>query len=452
MPKDALLFVNPYIEDFAAYDHFMKPYGLLLLAAQFRESHEIMFLDALAHKDRGAQGADISGTRERYTAPFVSEKISKPNIFADVPRAYRRYGITEDAFVAKARALNKPPKYIFVTSGMTYWYGGVRHTIALLKEIFSDAKIILGGNYACLLPEHARMTAGADHVIAKKNLTEVVREVCAYIGAPMREVPCTYLPAWEVLEDQACLPVLTSFGCPYSCSYCAGYRLEPCRALDQDAALRLFTHARERYGTRAFAFYDDALLVDAGRHALPLFKELARACPDSKLFTPNGLHARMITRELAEAMRACGFADVRLALESSDAAYMQTSGAKSSQEDFVRAAEHLFAAGFTPGMIKAYCLAGAPVNAQGGGPELFMRAESVHATLEFARRQQVVPMIAWYSPVPGSRDFAALTERYALSDPLTHNNTAWMYTVNPGREAYQELKHHELEARRAVTR
>jgi len=551
--RGPLLFVNPYIEDFAAYDHFMKPYGLLLLAAQFRESHDIYFIDALAHApfhdqrrlgagareerdihvaapapfhdqrdsagartlpswshdryaarhaylrpvSRSASGwvcASVAGSHDRYAAchaylrcasvagfnrycaPLVSEKIPSPPILAGVPRQYRRYGIPADDFIAKTKALPAPPKFIFVTSGMTYWYGGVRHTIALLRDIFPKAKIILGGNYACLLPRHAEAACGADCVIAKKDLPSVMREVLAYIGAEDR--PLTHLPAWELLETKAWLPVLTSHGCPYRCSYCAGWRLEPFSTQERTAACALFTHARERYGMRTFAFYDDALLAQSAAHALPLFTELARLCPDIELFTPNGLHARHITRELAEAMRSCGFQDVRLALESSDGAYIRASGAKIAPDEFTRAVGHLFDAGFVPGMIKAYCMAGAPAAASGDGrifqegaamyardaarlpegrwePERnavprFLSVESVHQTIEFARRLRVVPMLAWYSPVPGSRDFATLAEHYDLSDPLSHNNTAWIYRVGPGEAAYQELKSHELAARREV--
>ncbi|MDR2734750.1 MAG: radical SAM protein [Spirochaetota bacterium] len=461
MSKDILLFVNPYIEDFAAYDHFMKPYGLLLLAAQFRESYDLYFLDAQARKDCGSE----------YCGSLVSEKIATPAILAEVPRRYRRYGIAASDFIAKAKAL-PVPRFIFVTSGMTYWYGGVQYTIALLRGIFPEAKILLGGNYACLLEEYARKYSGADYVIAKKDLASVVREVRTIISDAIPEAPIlTHIPAWDLLDSpgaHASLPVLTSFGCPYRCSYCSGWKLEPRSALDLAQALELFTHARTRYGTRCFAFYDDALLVGSETHALPLFTELARICPDLELFTPNGLHARHITRELARAMRACGFRDARLALESIDDAYIQSSGAKITRDEFARAADHLFEAGFAPGEIKAYCMVGAPrpqlpvagayapilvagaPRPQQDSEDIFVHAESVHETMEFARRLSVVPMLAWYSPVPGSRDFAFLAERYDLSDPLRHNNTAWIYQVWPGERAYQELKSHEREARDSV--
>ena len=60
-------------------------------------------------------------------------------------------------------------------------------------------------------------------------------------------------------------------------------------------------------------------------------------------------------------------------------------------------------------------------------------------------------MLCWYSPVPGSRDFAALAETHDdlwERDPVINNNTAWIYMAGTGAAVYRELKRHELEVRR----
>ena len=43
----SILLINPHLEDFAAYDHFSKPYGLLKLAAYLKEHFQIFFINAL---------------------------------------------------------------------------------------------------------------------------------------------------------------------------------------------------------------------------------------------------------------------------------------------------------------------------------------------------------------------------------------------------------------------
>jgi len=47
MQRKRILFVNPHIEDFAAYDHFAKPLGLLWLASYVREWFDVDFINAL---------------------------------------------------------------------------------------------------------------------------------------------------------------------------------------------------------------------------------------------------------------------------------------------------------------------------------------------------------------------------------------------------------------------
>ena len=57
------------------------------------------------------------------------------------------------------------PRAILVTSLMTYWYPGVQETIQLLRSVFPEVPILLGGIYASLLPEHAQEHCGANEVL-----------------------------------------------------------------------------------------------------------------------------------------------------------------------------------------------------------------------------------------------------------------------------------------------
>jgi len=57
------------------------------------------------------------------------------------------------------------PRAILVTSLMTYWYPGVQETIQLLRQVFPEAPILLGGIYASLLPEHTKKLCGANEVL-----------------------------------------------------------------------------------------------------------------------------------------------------------------------------------------------------------------------------------------------------------------------------------------------
>ena len=64
-------------------------------------------------------------------------------------------------------------------------------------------------------------------------------------------------------------------------------------------------------------FYDDALLYRAEESFLPLQKLYKRTTP-LRFSPPNSIHARYVTREIAELMRECNFETLRISLEFSD--------------------------------------------------------------------------------------------------------------------------------------
>ena len=69
------------------------------------------------------------------------------------------------------------------------------------------------------------------------------------------------------------IPIFTSIGCPYRCSFCASHLLsgdfrqrEPGQVIDE---IEYYCHKRH---VRHFAFFDDALLVNSERHISVILK------------------------------------------------------------------------------------------------------------------------------------------------------------------------------------
>ena len=90
-----ILLINPPIYDFAAYDLFNKPLGLLYLAAILRaRGYQVRTIDAL---DRNFVALDerqsLTPTKPNGTGKYHSEIIEKPQCLGHVPRHYRRYGL-----------------------------------------------------------------------------------------------------------------------------------------------------------------------------------------------------------------------------------------------------------------------------------------------------------------------------------------------------------------------
>ena len=141
-----ILLVNPWIHDFAAYDFWAKPMGLLILTAILRQhGFTVSYLDCLDRFHPNAPQTDPNTRHGR--GPYLKEQISKPKGLEDVPRNFSRYGVRPDWFRADLLSIAKPD-LIFITSLMTYWYPDVQEAIGIIKYTYPDIPLVLGGIYA----------------------------------------------------------------------------------------------------------------------------------------------------------------------------------------------------------------------------------------------------------------------------------------------------------------
>jgi radical SAM superfamily enzyme YgiQ (UPF0313 family) len=429
--RGRVLLVNPWIYDFAAHDLWSEPLGLLTIAAALRDNgYELTLLDCLApHPGTPRRRADGSGK-------FLKTRLEKPEPIAFVPRRYGRYGLPLAQF--DAALSNIPtPDVVLVASGMTYWYPGVVEVIRQVRMRFGMVPVAVGGVYATLCPEHARHCTGADRVIAGPGVVAALRladEVTGHSSNPERYLnPHTWPAPLHGLVPRPFAGIVTSWGCPFHCTYCASRRLQPTFIQrDPSAIVDEIAECAER-GITDVAFYDDALLVDASRHIEPILEGVLARGLSVRFHTPNGLHVKEISSRLAALMARAGLVTVRLSLETIDSGRQRVTGDKVTTESFLRAVSHLQAAGFEPRQMGAYILAGLP-----GQP-----LSEVEASIRFAHRLGVQAKLALFSPIPGTSDGDRALP--ANADPLLHNNTVYPYLL--GAEHVRELQRIKLLAK-----
>jgi radical SAM superfamily enzyme YgiQ (UPF0313 family) len=425
-----LLLINPWVYDFAAYDFFAKPLGLLYLASFLSiQGFEVRLLDCLdAPQTRpGAFG----------TGRYSKEVLPTPPALAGIPRRYGRYGITEADFRARLTAMPRPDA-ILVTSLMTYWYPGVQAAIRLAREQFPGTPVILGGIYATLCPEHAGKHSGADFLATGPGEESILSNLAAAglpTPAPTRPLDLDALPypALNLLSHLSYLPLLTSRGCPLDCRYCASRLLQPnYRRRRPRAVAEEILYWQGRLGLRDVAFYDDALLLDAGNHLLVILEELERRGLACRFHTPNGLHTRLITPEVARWLRRAGFATLRLGVETTGLGPERLDHKLQSGE-LEEALANLQEAGFHPKEIGVYLLLGLPGQ----------KEEEVINSIRRVKELGGTPVLAQYSPIPGTALWpqAVAASRYDLtSDPLFHNNSLFPCWPRFSWERYSRLK------------
>lgn len=443
-----LILINPWIYDFAAYDLWSKPLGLLTLAGFLRNrGFRIHLIDCLDihHPGMGTSPSIIRPVRHDYgTGKFFRERVPKPAALKHVHRSYSRYGMSKQLFVEDLRSVKKPSA-ILVTSLMTYWYPGVLEAVRLARETHPGTPILLGGIYARLCKEHALRVSGADEVVRQtasddfSGLLETLRRFG--LVAPPAPSPHPY-PSFDLLHgiDYVCLQ--TSSGCPFRCLYCASPFLDPhLSRKDPLQVLEEILYWQTDWGVRDFAFYDDALLVGFESHMKFVLEEIVRQKRFIRFHAPNALHVREITPSVATLLHDSGFKTIRLGLETSDMALHHELDRKVSPGEFEKAVKHLAAAGFSKEQIGVYILAGLPGQS----------VESVKESLTHVDRAGATPYLAEYSPIPHTPlwDKAlSCSEHDVAAEPLFHNNTLLPCWDNHQREKFADLKREALRIRR----
>ncbi|MBA3018656.1 MAG: radical SAM protein [Proteobacteria bacterium] len=415
-----ILLVNPWIHDFAAYDFWAKPLGLLTLASILRQhGFLITYIDCLDRFHPKAPQIDPYTRNGRGS--FLKTKIPKPKDLEHVPRNFSRYGIMPEWFREELQLIPKPD-LILVTSFMTYWYPGVNEAIRVIKETYSDTPLILGGIYAGLCNEHAVSHSGADIVLAgpgEKYILKLAENNTGFSVSPEFDPDDldTYpYPAFDLQRKISYIPILTSKGCPFSCSYCASHFLNPKRMLRSPLSLiEEIKYWHFKHGVKDFVFYDDALLVNAEAHAVVLFEGLIKENLNVRFHTPNAVHIREISEKTAGLMFRAGFKTLRLGLETTTFEKRKELDSKVTACEFKKAVSCLRKAGFQKNQIGAYLLTGLP------GQTI----SSVEESIREVKRNGITPVLAHYSPVPHTAlwDRAVASSHYDLeADPVFTNN------------------------------
>jgi radical SAM superfamily enzyme YgiQ (UPF0313 family) len=174
-----------------------------------------------------------------------------------------------------------------------------------------------------------------------------------------------------------------------------------------------FWHAK--YSQREFVLYDDAFLVNAERHSIPILEKIVQTDLKVHFHTPNAIHIRSITEQTAVLMRRAGFTTMRLGLETAEFDHRQEFDKKVSEDEFKQAVSYLKKAGFKKNQVGAYLLAGLPGQ----------KSASIEQSIHTVKQLGITPVIAHYTPIPQTALWprAVSASRYDLeSDPVFTNN------------------------------
>ncbi|MFC1726428.1 B12-binding domain-containing radical SAM protein [candidate division KSB1 bacterium] len=422
-----ILLINPWIYDFTAYDLWMRPVGLLYIASVLkREGIDIDFIDCLDRYDPRLlkfQNLEKPKGKKDGRGEFYKEEIKKPDILNNVNRKYSRYGFTEEIFISKLNSVEKPD-YVFFTSMMIYWYPGVRRIIEIIKDKFPASVTVLGGIYPTLMYEHSRENTGADIVFKGESENKILDFLEDDHPGYQRKYNYNSIDDFPYIDldfyhKNIFVPLLTSRGCPYKCSFCASGILFPGfiqRSID--LVFDELQYQYRKYKARNLVFFDDALLVNREKHINILLEKIIGSNMILKIHTPNGIHPAHIDLETAKLMKKSGFDTLRLSLESIDTERIKNMNGKVSPDSFSNAVDHLEKSGFNRKKLESYIIMGLPEQTP----------EEVLQTMIFAAGNGVKIRLASFSPIPGTRDFEKAIKSGLIDkdiDPLLLNSSVF---------------------------
>ncbi|MEN8221917.1 MAG: B12-binding domain-containing radical SAM protein [Acidobacteriota bacterium] len=435
-----VLFVNPYIYDFTAFDLWLRPVGNLYLAAIVEKytNADIYWIDTLDRfQDDPAIKTGLYGKGKFHRSP-----VEKPPVYKDIPRTYARYGIPVDSFRKKLENLDEVD-FIFVTTLMTYWIDGVNFTVKELKKRFKNARIVIGGILPSLIGKTINEYIDADIFISgygEDQILDLLSSHGAVINSrpDFSDIDNIPFPLNRFLSNKKVLPLLTSRGCPYKCTYCASHILN--KNFIQRSPEKIIEEIffmNKNFGTEDFVIFDDAFLINKENRFFPVFENVSKSI-NIRFHTPNGIHAGEIDKNTAIVLYRSGFKTIRLSFESTDESILKLSSDKVSIDQMKIAVENLVNAGYKRNNIECYILFGLPGQS----------SKMLENSLLFTKELGILPRLSFFSPVPGTLEFNKLrAEGLLLEKDFLHRTNKLFFLYK-----YSGLNESEIKYFKDLTR
>ncbi|MBN1307124.1 MAG: B12-binding domain-containing radical SAM protein [Chitinispirillaceae bacterium] len=155
---------------------------------------------------------------------------------------------------------------VYCISALTVSANRARLLAREIRRIYPETKIIVGGIHASLSPE--TFEGVADHIVYGEAEGVIVDLIEGRIpdkmvrGTAMHDIndlPLVNYSLLENIEAVTTIPVMTSRGCPFDCTFCTVTKIfgKQFRMFTADRIMKEIRHAMRFFTTRSFFFYDD---------------------------------------------------------------------------------------------------------------------------------------------------------------------------------------------------
>jgi radical SAM superfamily enzyme YgiQ (UPF0313 family) len=331
-----------------------------------------------------------------------------------------------------------------------------------VRAALPDAVIVAGGPHVSGLPDDSLLTnPGLDFVVKgegeealsqitqhclagtlESNLTTIPNLVYRSDGRCIRN-PTRWInvddwgaPAWDLIrpdryppfqhggshKGKLVAPILTSRGCPYPCTYCAGHLLtgKKIRLRSIQNVVDEVEYLQKEFGVDEFLIEDENFSFYR-EHTLTFIDEIQRRGIRCHFSFPNGLHMDKLDEEIIVRLREIGTYRVNVGIESGSKKTLQRIKKNWDLDTCVKQIKCLKRYGIE---VRGFFILGFPDET----------LEDMRQTVQFALRCGVdTAYFQNFLPLPGTEAFNVLLERGELS--LKDFNWA-IFSSNVGQYPY----------------
>ncbi|HUT53822.1 MAG TPA: cobalamin-dependent protein [bacterium] len=394
------------------------PMGIAYLAATLREAgYEVACLDALCEAPR-------------------QETLVSEDIF--------RLGLSYDQIIARIREFQ--PEVVGISCIFSNQWPAARELSRRIKAQDPDLVVCTGGAHPSFLSERCMNDAPLDFIVkgeAEESFPELLGrlrkerpfdDIDGLVwrdGGSLRQNPKTRFirdldrlpfPAHDLLNPESYfrvglpmgydfvsprnLPVMTSRGCPCSCTFCSSANLwgRHYRTRSSANVLAELDWLQDRFQVKEIKFQDDNLTVDRKR-ARELFNGMADRGRHLMWNTPNGIAVWTLDEEMLGLMKRSGCFGITMAIESGDQEVLSSLIRKPLKLDKVREVNR---AARRLGIFRgAYFIIGFPGETR----------EQIGKTISFTRELKLDNCIIFiFNPLPGSELFKECLARGYITE------------------------------------
>lgn len=349
----------------------MGPY--VLASVLKREGHDVRVFDFVSERRALDGWEDVRVERVAKVGNYEEEHLSK--------RIYYM-GVNERRYIDYLKAYK--PEEVMISCLFTFYWQGAKLVYDITRDFNPLIKVLIGGNYPALSPLHALkwLTTGEMQVYGREDTTRFENIDIGFY----KTIPRMF-------------PILTSTGCPFSCSWCAVPRLEGSAMRFKDP-YEVVRDMEEKFyfGVKSFRFIDSHLLADYETHFKVIIEELVKKSWRAELHSYGGLNPLFITQGLLELMAEAGFARIQLPVETIDEEILKKNNRAVSAKAWELAAKKIKR--IKNFEVTSYVLCGLP------GQSI----EEIYGTINFVEDAGIRPVPLFFTPIPDTA--------YAVDRPL----------------------------------